>query len=332
MPNLTNEILEFFSIDTSGQSSVEKQIPKSIDDFVSQPQYFNTLNLHQFAKIINILKNEGILMSGGILPNGNVPISNEILIAPIYDAAVAQYGTYNFLTGGFASVAESFSGSVRPIVIISNDDQPDIGTGFLVGNNHTIVTARHVVENAKLITLTNEKGELAIVREVIFPNDKNIDIAIILVSNFIFYDTKHFKAVAPEILEQVLTIGYPPIPGFDAFQLYEISSINNSYKFSRGQIIGKETSYLDGIEYFILNAKVKGGNSGSPVINRKGNMIGMVIQIPMDTEDFEKIDKLGYGILTPSTEIVKYLGGAEKNNDVTTFRCENIDKGFRIII
>ena len=312
MPNLTNEILEFFSIDTSGQSSVEKQIPKSIDDFVSQPQYFNTLNLHQFAKIINILKNEGILMSGGILPNGNVPISNEILIAPSYDAAVAQYGTYNFLTGGFASVAESFSGSVRPIVIISNDDQPDIGTGFLVGNKHTVVTARHVVENAKLITLTNEKGELAIVREVIFPNDKNIDIAIILVSNFIFYDTKHFKAVAPEILEQVLTIGYPPIPGFDAFQLYEISSINNSYKFSRGQIIGKETSYLDGIEYFILNAKVKGGNSGSPVINRKGNMIGMVIQIPMDTEDFEKIDKLGYGILTPSTEIVKYLGGWRK--------------------
>lgn len=92
MPNLTNEILEFFSIDTSGQSSVEKQIPKSIDDFVSQPQYLNTLNLHQFAKIINILKNEGILMSGGILPNGNVPISNEILIAPSYDAAVAQYG------------------------------------------------------------------------------------------------------------------------------------------------------------------------------------------------------------------------------------------------
>ncbi|WEK71203.1 MAG: serine protease [Candidatus Chryseobacterium colombiense] len=187
------------------------------------------------------------------------------------------------------------------------------------------------MENANLITLTNDKGELATVKEVIFPNDKNIDIAIIVVDNFVFYDTKHFNVVAPEILEQVLTIGYPPIPGFDAFQLYEISSINNSYKFSNGQIIGKEVSYLDSIEYFILNAKVKGGNSGSPVINRKGNMIGMIIQIPMDSEDFEKIDKLGYGILTPSTEIVKYLGGGEKNQDVTIFQCENIDKGFRII-
>lgn len=48
-------------------------------------------------------------------------------------------------------------------------------------------------------------------------------------------------------------------------------------------------------------------------------MIGMVIQIPMDTEDFEKIDKLGYGILTPSTEIVKYLGGAEKKQWCNNF-------------
>lgn len=127
-----------------------------------------------------------------------------------------------------------------------------------------------------------------------------------------------------------MTIGYPPIPGFDAFQLYEISTINNSYKFSNGQIIGKENSYLDGIEYLILNAKVKGGNSGSPVINYKGNVVGMVIQIPMDSEDAQKIDKLGYGIVTPFSEIRKYLTDAEKSGELVTYQCENIDSGAKI--
>lgn len=331
MSNLTNEILEFFHIDVSDPESSLKTTPKSVDQFVSQPQYINTLDLQRFTRIVSILKNEGLIISVGTLPSEITPILNEVLVAPSYNPEVAKYGSYKFLTEGFLLITEYFTGSVRPIVIISNDDKPDIGTGFLLGNNHTIITARHVVEKAKLITLTNKRGEMAIVKEVIFPKDENIDIAIILVENDVFWDSKPFRVKSPEILEQVLTIGYPPIPGFDAFQLYEISSINNSYKFSNGQIIGKETAYLDGIEYFILNAKVKGGNSGSPVINKKGNMVGMVIQIPMDSVDRENIDKLGYGILTPSDEIRKYLGGGEKENDIISYQCENIENGFRIL-
>ncbi|QBO58392.1 S1 family peptidase [Chryseobacterium salivictor] len=327
MPNLANEILEFFSINTISNSFVKKQTPKSIDEFVSQAQHIDSLDLHKFVKTISILKNEGHLISAGLLPNGNIPIANELLIAPSYDEEFADYGSYNFLIHGFVSIAETFSNSVRPIVVLSKDGIPDIGTAFLLGNIHTIITARHVVENAKLITITNDKGEFAKIKHISFPNDKNIDIAFILIENFVFSHCKPFNATNAKILENVLTIGYPPIPGFDAFQLYEISSINNSYKFSNGQIIGKENSYLDGIEYLILNAKVKGGNSGSPVINNKGNIVGMVIQIPMDSKDAEKIDKLGYGIVTPFSEIRKYLNGSEKFVELTTFICENNKEG-----
>ncbi len=331
MPNLANEILDFFSIDTVTNPIENKQTPKSIDDFISQPQYIETLDLHRFSKIVNILKNEGILISAGLIPNGNIPISNELLIAPSYNKSVADYGSYNFIVNGFTSIADKFTNSVRPVVVISKDGKPDIGTAFLLGNSHTIITARHVVEDADIITITNDKGEVAKIKEISFPNDKNIDIALILVENYVFSHCKPFNATDAKILENVLTIGYPPIPGFDAFQLYEISTINNSYKFSNGQIIGKENSYLDGIEYLILNAKVKGGNSGSPVINYKGNVVGMVIQIPMDSEDAQKIDKLGYGIVTPFSEIRKFLTDAEKSGELVTYQCKNIDNGAKMI-
>lgn len=329
MIELANEILDFFYIDfgnTSSQISV-----KSIDEFISQPQYINTLDLVVLTKTISILKNEGLLLTVGVLPHGNIPFNNELLAAPNFDKIKAEYGSYNFLINGFPSIAETFSDSVRPITIKKKDGTPDIGTGFLLGNHCTLITAKHVVENAELITITNTVGQIAIVDEVIFSEQENVDVAIIHINDTSFEGNKAFRFEDSQILENILTIGYPQIPGFDAFQLYEIASINNSFKFSKGQIIGKKESYLDSIEYLIINAKVKGGNSGSPVINRMGNVVGIIVQIPNDSEDLNKLDKLGYGVVTPKSEIIKIMNNYEKQESIKVHKCENIDGGFRIL-
>jgi len=113
------------------------------------------------------------------------------------------------------------------------------------------------------------------------------------------------------------------------FKYLNKPSVNNSIKFSKGQIIAEDKAYIDQIDYFLINAKVKGGNSGSPVINKLGNVLGMVVQIPIDSEDSSKLDSLGYGIVTPRAEILKLINEVSKS-DVINLEVLNSSRGFYI--
>lgn len=91
-------------------------------------------------------------------------------------------------------------------------------------------------------------------------------------------------------------MGYPPVPGFDTFLVAETARI--SYlKSSVGQIVGKQESYLDKHNYFLINARVKGGSSGCPVIGRDGKVRGVVVQ---QGQNEGTLDILGYGIALPT--------------------------------
>src|SRR5690554_3626311 len=327
--NLPTQILRFFAIDLS--ISPDNSPLKTVEDFLALEDNYEKLDIILLVKILNKLKHEGLLLSIGTASSAKSPIPNETLIAINYNEAVAQYGSYNYIVNGFRDIVNNFKESVFPIVIKLKDGSFDIGTGFLVGNIYTIITAKHVVEKAEHISIITPTGKIAKVREVVFSNNKDVDIALICLSDNSFSNSKPFNAIDGEILEDVLTIGYPPLPGFDAFQIYELSTINNKFKTSRGQIIGNESAYIDSQEYLIINAKVKGGNSGSPVINNKGNVVGLVVQIPMDINNARELDKLGYGIVTPTNEIRKLLVSDDYTPDIVVYKCENTTEGVKII-
>jgi serine protease Do len=320
--NFPAYILSYFSIDVNTPYGIQKA--KTEAQFLSDHIGSDEIDMIEFYKIVNKFQNEGYLVS---IPNHE---GIQVLISLNYRQNIADYGTYNFIFYGFVSIANHFKNSVMPIVITKQDNSLDIGTGFLLGNNSTLVTAKHVVENAELIQIPNKNGGYANAKLVATSSNPAIDIALILLEETSFANISHFNIANGEILEDIMTIGYPPIPGFDAVQLYETASINNSYKFSKGQIIGQETAYLDGINYLIINAKVKGGNSGSPVINRKGNVVGMIVQIPTDAQDASKLDSLGYGIVTPSVEINKLLGEVKDGGDIVINSVLNTERGFKI--
>ncbi len=48
----------------------------------------------------------------------------------------------------------------------------------------------------------------------------------------------------------------------------------------------------------LLTGKIKGGNSGGPVLNKNGKVVGIVTEIPKSEGDY---DKFGYGIAVPSS-------------------------------
>lgn len=324
--NLPSKILEFFYSDLENPKADNN--PRKLSDFTNRPEYFESIDILEVLKIIQKLKLEGFLISCGF-DYSEKPIINERFISFNYNKAVAKYGSYDFLFYGFHRITDYFSESVRPVVIKKKDGSLDIGTSFLLGNHHTLVTAKHVVENADLIQIKDLNGNFINAEKIVISNNKNIDIAFILVSNEAFKGIPAFNSAEHKILEEIITIGYPPIPGFDAIQIFETASINNSIKFSKGQVIAEDKAYIDQIDYFLINAKVKGGNSGSPVLNKLGNVVGMVVQIPINSEDSSKLDSLGYGVVTPKKEILKLINEVS-NLEVTNLKVENSTNGFWI--
>lgn len=213
--NLPTEILRFFAFDMD--DLVNKSPAKTIEDFLTSHNNYEELDLVLFTKIMSKLKSEGLILTLGTEIGDKSPIPNEKLIAPNFNESVAKYGTYDFLINGFRDIANTFKSSVVPIVITKTDGTKDIGTGFLVGNKYSIITAKHVVKDAEIISIIAPDDKISKVQKVVYSSNNDVDIALILVCDASFTNSKPFNAVDGEILEEVLTIGYPPIPGFDAF-------------------------------------------------------------------------------------------------------------------
>jgi serine protease Do len=74
------------------------------------------------------------------------PILGRAYVAPNFEDRRAQYGEYDFIAYGFPLIRERVGPAVRPVVVTTPDEREDIGTCFLVGNQCTLVTARHVVD------------------------------------------------------------------------------------------------------------------------------------------------------------------------------------------
>ena len=129
------------------------------------------------------------------------------------------------------------------------------------------------------------------------------------------------------VLDDILALGYPPISGFDALQFAETGTISSVIKASVGEIVAEGTSYLDKSDYFLINARVKGGSSGGLVINKYGFCVGMLTQIPFDNINPEKIDIMGFGVAIQTKFIVEIMNNSD---NIMEFEAINNHEGFKI--
>ena len=152
---LATEVLKFF------HRELDRYVPLStLKDFTDQQHINDSVNLIEIVKIIQHFKNSKYLISYKLQPNQTDPFFGEQIMGINFNNEAAKYGSYDFQYYGFQHISEHFSESVRPIVIQKKDKSWDIGTGFLLGNGHTMITARHVLEDAVIIQIKNLKGKL----------------------------------------------------------------------------------------------------------------------------------------------------------------------------
>ncbi|MBX5438957.1 MAG: trypsin-like peptidase domain-containing protein [Thermoflavifilum sp.] len=135
------------------------------------------------------------------------------------------------------------------------------GSGFLISDNGYVVTNYHVIRNADSIYVQDNKGN-AYKAKVVF-QDPRSDLAIvkILDSGFCINRPLPYALFAGEapLGEQVFTLGYP----------------KDEIVYGEGYI-SSETGYRDDSTAYQLSIPVNPGNSGGPLFDSKGRIIGII--------------------------------------------------------
>lgn len=299
--NLATEIVKFFYLDV--QHGGPNQKVKTIHEFCTyKPEWITDLHVPDVIRLCVALEKEGYLISCS--SNNPHPVLGRAYLAVHFRKDIADYGEYEFAAHGFYRIRNHFEKSVKAVVVQREDGNDDIGTSFLWGNSRTLITARHVIRSKKVVRITGNNNKPICLSKLLVPQDKGLDIAMMLVDEDAMRGLPYFRFRPAVVLDEVLCMGYPPIPCFDALQISDLASINARLKASSGNIVAEGSSYVEGQEYLLINARVKGGNSGGPIINRKGYAVGMLVNVPLNLQDSTRIDELGYGVATPHQTFV----------------------------
>lgn len=191
-------------------------------------------------------------------------------------------------------VIEEVNPSVVSIAVDVSDDEQALGAGIIISAAGYVVTNAHVMENAKKITLQLPSGETFAANLV--GVDEKTDIALLKVKNPINLEAGHFgDSDAIRVGNQVFAIGNP-------------FGLGNSV--SLGIISAKERDIDKGPydNFLQTDAAINQGNSGGPLFNMDGKIIGMSTAI--FSEDGKNV---GVGFATPSN-VVKWVVSQLKEN------------------
>src|SRR5262249_38907448 len=206
-----------------------------------------------------------ILLYGALFP-GPAPINTADVTTTVNNVLASQSPAPPFSQGAYAAVAPA-------VVVIqtvekdsSGNPQPGLGTGVIVDQNGDILTALHVVANATSITVTFSDGTSAQAR--VTGQQADHDIAVL-------------QAVATPSTIPPATLGNPNVPvGSEAYVVGNPFGLTDS--FTAGVVSGLNRSFtFPGTQQEIkgliqVDAAVNPGNSGGPLVNRAGQVIGIV--------------------------------------------------------
>ena len=135
------------------------------------------------------------------------------------------------------------------------------GTGFLIDGKGYLVTNVHIIRNARNIAVQNKKGENF--NAIVVFTDLQRDLAILKIED----DNFKSPGIVPygiskssiELAEPIFTLGYP----------------RDSIVYGQGYLSAK-TGFNDDKLSFQIAIAANPGNSGGPVLNHNGEVIGIL--------------------------------------------------------
>lgn len=152
---------------------------------------------------------------------------------------------------------------------ISSGSPKSSGTGFAISSNGYIVTNYHVIENAKSIEVKGINGNFTrkLSAKVVVSDEKN-DLAVIKIedSRFTTLGTipYNFRKGVADVGENIFVLGYPLT-----------TTMGEEVKLTNG-IVSSRTGFKGDITLYQISAPVQPGNSGGPLFDKNGNLLGVI--------------------------------------------------------
>jgi S1-C subfamily serine protease len=148
----------------------------------------------------------------------------------------------------------------RPATELNDSDPKVTGTGFLITKNGYLVTNHHVVRDSNKVRVQTSSGLLD---TVVIRTDAASDLALLKVTGT-FDALSVVSSRNARLGATVATIGYPNI-GLQGIEP----------KLSKGDI-SSLSGLQDDVRYFQISVPVQPGNSGGPLFDERGNVVGVV--------------------------------------------------------
>jgi len=170
-------------------------------------------------------------------------------------------------------------------------DAPGLGSGVIVTAEGHIVTNHHVVAGVDAIKVTTHDGSSYTAEWV--GSDPNVDVAVL-----------QLKAPQGGVLPKFQPL---PFADSDTVRVGEmVLAVGNPFGLSesvtRGIISAKQRELSDGSnEYFQVDAVINPGNSGGPLVNVKGEIIGINVAIFTGQQGVKVWQ--GIGLAIPANEV-----------------------------
>lgn len=132
-------------------------------------------------------------------------------------------------------------------------------TGFLVSSQGYVITSHHVINKADSVYIQNEKyGSL---KAVVVHSDPVNDVSVLKIVTPVKIESLPYTLtdIDAELAEDVYTLGFP----------------REDVVFGEGSI-SSLTGYRANPNAYQVSVPVNPGNSGGPLLNNKGDLIGMI--------------------------------------------------------
>ena len=170
-------------------------------------------------------------------------------------AGVAAVGDFSAAVPPQGAAAQQFPDRSSANKLVSQS-----GTGFIISSSGHIVTNNHVIDGCVGDIRGNLAGESEVVLRVVAADELN-DLALLKATNS-YNEMARIRAAA--IHSTVIAIGYP----FHGL-------LTSDFTVTTG-IVSSLSGLLNDTRYLQISAAVQSGNSGGPLLDTSGNVVGVV--------------------------------------------------------
>lgn len=161
------------------------------------------------------------------------------------------------------------------------------GTGFSISSNGIIVTNYHVIDGANTIKVRGINSNFNnTYKAKVLVSDKNNDLALIQIDDYNFKSLGvipyTIKTSLSGVGENIFVLGYPLR-----------ATMGEEIKLTNG-IISSKSGFQGEINSYQISAPIQPGNSGGPLFDSQGNIVGIINAKLVGAENASYAIKSGY--------------------------------------